>query len=58
MVAMETDEVVLVAFVVAEEDVLAVDASVVLPPAFGFLNGLAFGVVIDGVGDGVGVKIV
>lgn len=58
VVAVETDEVVLVAFVVAEEDVLAVDASVVLPPAFGFLNGLAFGVVIDGVGDGVGVKIV
>ncbi len=58
VVAVKADEIVAVAFVVAKEDVLAVDASIVLPPAFGFLNGLAFGVMVDGVRYGVSIKIV
>ena len=51
MVAMEADEVVLVAFVIAEEKILAVDAAIVFPPALGFLDGLAFGVAVAGVRD-------
>ena len=57
VVAVKTDEVVLVAFVVAHKDVLAVNAAVVAPPAFGFLDGLAFGVVVAFVGDAVPVKV-
>ena len=51
MAAMEADEVVLVAFVIAEEKILAVDAAVVFPPALGLLDGLAFGVTVAGVWD-------
>lgn len=51
MVAMEADEVVLVAFVIAEEKILAVDAAVIFPPALGLLDGLAFGVAVAGVRD-------
>ena len=43
MVAVEANQVVAVAFVVAHEDVLAVDGAVVAPPSLGFLDGLALG---------------
>ena len=42
----EADQVMLVAFVVAHKDVLAMHTPVVLPPAFGFLYRLAFGVIV------------
>ena len=44
VVAVEAYEIMAVALVVAEEEVLAVDAAVVLPPAFCLLYGLAFGI--------------
>ena len=50
VVAMEADEVVLIAFVVAHEDVLAVDRAVVFPPPLSLLDGFAFGVVVAGEG--------
>jgi len=46
VVAMETDEIVLVAFVVPHEDVLAMNRTVILPPTFRFLYGLAFGMAV------------
>ena len=46
VVAVEADEVVLIALVVAHEDVLAMHAAIVVPPAFCLLNGLALGVVV------------
>ena len=46
VVAMETHQIVLVALVVAEEEVLAMHASVIVPPPLGFLDGLSFGVVV------------
>ena len=48
MLAVEAYEVVLRTLVVAHEDVLAMHAAIVLPPAFGLLDGLAFGVVVAG----------
>jgi len=57
MVAMEADEVVLVALVVAHEDVLAVHGAVVLPPAFGLLDGLALGVLVAGEWDMVCLQV-
>ena len=50
VVAWEADEIVLVTFVVAHEDVLAMHAAVIVPPTFGFLDGLTFGVVVGGEG--------
>ena len=41
VVAMEADEVVLIAFVVAHEDVLAVYGTIVAPPTLRFLDGFA-----------------
>lgn len=46
IVAGEADEVMLVAFVIAHEDVLAMHTPIVMPPPFGFLDGLAFGVIV------------
>ena len=51
MVAVEADEVVLRTLVVAHEDILAMHTAIVLPPAFGLLDGLALGVVVAGVRD-------
>ena len=51
VVAMEADEVVLVALVVAHEYVLAMHAPVVVPPALGFLYRLAFRVIVGREGD-------
>ncbi len=46
VVAIEADKVVLVALVVAHEDVLAMHTAVVVPPAFRLLDGLALGVIV------------
>ena len=43
---MEAYKVMLVAFVVAQEDVLAMYASVILPPSLCFLYGLALWMVV------------
>ena len=50
-VARETDEVMLVALVIAHEDILAMHRPVVVPPTLRLLDGLAFGVVIGREGD-------
>ena len=46
MVAVKADEVMLGTLVVAHEDILAMHTAIVLPPAFGLLDGLALGVVV------------
>ena len=48
VLAVEADEVVLGTLVVAHEDVLAMHAAIILPPAFGLLDGLALGMVVAG----------
>lgn len=58
VVAMEADEVVLVALMVAHEDVLAMDRAVVLPPAFRLLDGLAFGMAVAGEGYVVFLEVI
>ena len=45
-VAVETDQIMTGALVVAEEEVLAVHAAIVFPPAFCLLYGFAFGMVV------------
>jgi hypothetical protein len=46
VVAGEAYEVMLVTFVIAHEDVFAMNTPVVMPPTFGFFDGLAFGVIV------------
>lgn len=46
VVAVEAYEIMAVALVVAEEEVLAVHAAIVFPPAFCLLYGFAFGMVV------------
>ena len=46
VVTMEAHEVMLIALVVTEENVLAMHRAIVFPPLFGLLNGLAFWMVI------------
>ena len=58
VVTMETDEIMLVAFMVAHEDVLAMYRAIVLPPALGFLDGLALGMFIASEGDAVLPEVV
>ena len=48
IVAMEADQIMLIAFVIAHEDILTMYATIVLPPAFSLFNGLTFGMVIAG----------
>ncbi len=48
VVAVETHEIMPVSLVVAEEEILAVHAAVILPPLFSLLYGLSFGVVVVG----------
>ena len=48
VVAVEAYEIVAVALVVAEEEVLAVHAAVVFPPSSRLLDGLSLGVVVVG----------
>ena len=47
VVAMERDEIMLVALMVAHEDVLAMHGAVIAPPALSLLYGLALGVIIN-----------
>ena len=51
VVTMETDEIVLVAFMISHEDVLEVNGTVLTPPAFRFLDSLALGMLVTRVGD-------
>ena len=51
IIAREANEVMLVALVVAHEDVFAMNAAVGVPPTFGFLDGFALGVVVGGEGN-------
>lgn len=46
IVAREADQVMLIAFVVAHEYILAMHTPVIFPPPLGFLYRLAFGVVV------------
>ena len=46
MVAVKSDKVMLGTLVVAHEDILAMHAAILAPPAFGFFDSLAFGVVV------------
>ena len=43
---MEAHKVVFVAFMITEEDVLAMHGAVILPPTLCFLDSLTFGVII------------
>ena len=56
VVAMEADEIVLVALVIAEEEILAMHGTVIVPPTLGFLYGLTFGMGVVGEGYGVTFK--
>ena len=51
VIAGETDKVMLVALMIAHEDILAMDRPIVMPPSFGFFNCFAFRVVVDREGD-------
>jgi hypothetical protein len=48
---MEANQVVLIAFVVAHEDVLAVHRTIILPPPLSLLNGFALRVVVTSEGN-------
>ena len=58
MVAVNANQVMLVALVVAEEEVLAMHRAVVLPPATCLLDGLSLGVIVVRKGDIVFSKII
>ena len=58
VIAIEAHEIMPVALMVAEEQVLAVHASVVLPPLLGLLNGLSLGMVVASERDVVPLQIV
>ena len=58
VVAMETDEIVLVAFVVTHEDVFAMHRTVVPPPTFCLFDGLAFRVIVAGEGNVVLLEVI
>ena len=47
----EANKVMLVALMIAHEDILAMDRSIVMPPSFGFFDCFSFRMVIDGEGD-------
>ena len=51
MVTMEADQIVLISFVVAEKEILAMHTPIVVPPFFSFFDGLSFGVRIAGEGN-------
>ena len=46
VVTWETNKVMLITLMIAHEDIFAMYRTIVMPPSFGFLNRLAFGVVI------------
>lgn len=56
VVAIEADEIMLIAFVVAQEDIFAMHTAVILPPSLGFFDGFAFGVSITRERDIAGSK--
>ena len=58
VIAIEAHEIMPVALMVAEEQVLAVHASVVLPPLLGLLDGLSLGMVVASERDVVLLQIV
>lgn len=58
VVAVEAYEIMAVALVVAEEEVLAVHAAIVFPPAFCLLYGFAFGMVVAAEWNVVFLKVV
>ena len=51
VVAIETNQIVLIALVITHKEVLAVYAAIVMPPAFRLLYRLAFGVIVASIGD-------
>ena len=57
VVAREADEIVLVALVVSHKNVLTMHTAVVVPPAFGLLDGFAFWVVVGSERDIVFLQI-
>ena len=58
VVAVQANEVVAVALVVAEKEVLAVHAAIVPPPAFGLFDGFSLGMVVNGIGDVVRLQVI
>ena len=58
IVAGEADEVVLVTLMVTHEDILAMHAAVIAPPAFSLLNRFALGMVVYGIGNMVRMEVV
>lgn len=54
----KANQIVAIALVVAEKQVFAMHAPVVAPPAAGLFDGVAFGVVVKGEGDVMGVEVV
>ena len=46
IIARKTDEVMLIALMIAHEDILTMHGTVVMPPPFGFLYGLPLGVIV------------
>ena len=46
MVAMEAYEVMAVTLMIAHEDILAMHASIIFPPSFGFFDGLSLWVIV------------
>ena len=53
----ETDEVMLIALMIAHEDIFAMNGTIVMPPPFGFLYSLSFGMIIGREGDMMFVQI-
>ena len=47
IIAREAYQVMLIALMIAHEDILTMHTPVVMPPAFGFLYGFAFGVIVS-----------
>ena len=48
VVAGKADEIVLIALVIAHEDILTMHASIIVPPTFCLLDGFAFGMIVGG----------
>jgi hypothetical protein len=54
---MKAYKIMLVALVIAEKEIFAVDRAIVLPPTFGLLDGLAFGMRVICKCDAVRLKV-
>ena len=57
MVAVETNQVMLVPFMIAQKYVLAMYGTVIVPPLLGFLNGFTFRMMINTIFDVMGIQI-